>query len=475
MIREIQDKIVMEKNGNIVKMTSMSLLMITTAPFLSAGNQSIKRTIQGLINQGWQIELWLLNTQFQNVTIDGVKIKTFSIPSCLNFILQPLLKSLKSQNFKKRQPIDTYQDICKQNEKFGCDFHSKKGIRPLGTIIDYRNDEVNQWLITLPIVFYFVIYIFIYGLKNFSKVQRFHVVWGYERGGILPALIIAKLFQLPFITSFQGTALKFYFQRYGILITFFKLPLDVITTLIKSNLVIMTDDGTNGLDTLLSLGHKKSKILFLPNGIDPLELSNIQPIKKSKLGLNGNELLFVVSSRLVPPKRIDRAVQLSANLITNGFNNFKLYIIGDGKDRDYLEQLVKNLEISQYVVFLGALSYRKSLEIIASADMIWSFQEYSNLTNTIQDALAYGKYVMMLDDNSLEGFLLLSPAISHELILKVPLENFLKIATDLIMRWSLSYKILESTSFALEDKNIWTWDKRMKTIEDQLLKLTNMN
>lgn len=433
------------------------LLIITGAPFLQAGNQSIRRTVSGLVSSGFQVEMWLLGVQrplyYPNYPTNVV-IKRFPNPffiKYLKMLLGFLLRSLKHlTSFLLRNRSAPLRD------------------RKLEEILDYRNDEVNQWLSALPASLYFLGRVAVHALIHRRTLKSVHGVWGYERGGVLAAKAVSKLLKSLFITSFQGTALRFYVQRYGIWKTFFKLPLDLLATWVKADLVIMTDDGTKGLDVLKQLGHSPERILLLPNGVDLKELTSIKPYAKSELGLKENELLFLVSTRLVPPKRVDRALVLTKALCDVGFQNFKLLIIGDGSDRSYLFSLIEQRGIKSKVAFCGAMPYHQSLNMIASADMIWSFQEGSNLTNTIQDALALGKHVLVLDDGSLNGFLEKSPGITAEQILAVPLDAFLEKAVEAIRGWYGNY----SPSRKVEYKSkVWGWEDRIDVISERLSQL----
>ncbi|MDI3542910.1 MAG: hypothetical protein PWP57_513 [Candidatus Atribacteria bacterium] len=420
------------------------LLVITGAPFLQAGNQSIRRTLSGLCARGSQIEIWLLGVELPVNYPENMVIRTFRKPFFLNFFKQ-LLKPF----------LVRHRNVFPHN-------------RDVEQVLDYRNDEANQWFTGLPVALYFSVIVIIHTLLNRRTLKSVRAVWGYERGGVLPAKAVSKLLKAPCITSFQGTVLHFYLQRYGTWKTFLKLPLDLISTRMKADLVIMTDDGTRGLDVLKQLGHHHEKILFVPNGVDLGELSTVQACAKSDLGLEDNELLFVMSTRLVAHKRVDRALALAKALCDAGFDNFKLFIIGDGNDKSYLLSLAEMMGVKEKVVFCGAVQYRQALNMIGSADMIWSFQEGSNLTNTVQDALALGKYVLVLDDGSLKGFLEKSPDIKLEQILAVPLNGFLEKAVKTIKEWYKDY----SPDIKLQPKTeVWSWEDRLDAIQASISKL----
>lgn len=423
--------------------------MVTNAPFLSAGNQSIRRTIQGLVERGFEIELWLLGVDTSAGVPEKIKVKCFTIPIFVRSLLK-LLLSLFPRS------------------------HSIKEPRRLDQILDYHNDEVNQWLASIPATLFFSIVLIVHYLKYYKSLRNdtTQVIWGYERGGILPAKVISWLFGVPLITSFQGTVLNFYLKYHGVWKAFVKLPLDFIATWMKADLVIMTDDGTGGIEVLQRFGHKRSNILFIPNGVDLAELATVKPAPKHSLRLSEEEILFVVSARLVAHKRIDRALRLAKALQDDGIDNFKLFIIGGGSDQDYLLDLATKLGLlNKRVFFLGELPYKKTLSIIAAADMIWSFQDGSNLNNTVQDALALGKYVLTLDDDSLRGFLVRSPAISAELILRLPLDRFLETGIEIVQSWVKKHKGTKGSNSLKVTEGVWSWESRLDMISTRIRSL----
>lgn len=157
---------------------------------------------------------------------------------------------------------------------------------------------------------------------------------------------------------------------------------------------------------------------------------------------------------------------LASELVRIGFTDFKLFIIGDGPEYNKLNALVKRNDIGRQVVLLGALPYKETMKYVSCCDIVWSFNDSSNLTNTIQDALAIGKYVLTLNDGSLGGFLKLSSGIDRNKILLVNLENFLEEATVEILNWKKDYidkKHKRKQNMCLTE-NVWTWEKRAKFI-----------
>lgn len=427
----------MEKNKEI------KILLITNAPFLKAGNQSIQRTIIGLNNKGFKVQVWKIGSIYDD--IDGVSIVCFEIPkifSKIKKVFSFLLLKFRSMN----------RDKCK-NFSF---------IDP-SVSVDLINDY-NQWFVHIPVTFYFIIKILVNLLRNKNLKNNIDLIWGYERMGAILGYFVAKILKKPLITSFQGTALTSFIEKYGKTGAFLRLPFDYIATKVKADLIIMTDDGTKGDKALFLLGHSPSKVVFLPNGVDRNVINNIYPINRDELKISKDEILVVVSSRLDIWKRVDRAIYLLSGLYFSGISNVSLLIIGTGEHFGYLKKLAYFLKVDNKVYFLGALPYHESLRYIKAADMVWSFCDHSNLTNTVQDALAMGKFVVTLDDGSLNNYIDVS---KYPYVLFIPKSDFLQNGIELVK------SILKSEEFNFRNaKNLsyifFTWDERIDFISNKI-------
>ena len=444
----------------------MKILLITNAPFLKAGNQSLRRTIFFLNELGVDFELWLLgdsSTKYSiplNIHAKKFQSKFFSFLKKISVFFSSWLKKIRITNIKRaKRKAQTGREL--------------QDFPPISKTIPIRNEkDYIGWFVHIPWVLLYSLKVLLHAVINWRKVKEFDIIWGYERGGVVPAFLLSKLFKKALVTSFQGTVLFDYLKTYGVAGTLSRQPLDFLTSKIRAKLIVITDDGTKGLEAFVKLGHNADNILFLPNGVSLPELREV--LEAVDCREEENEVLkFVVAKRLTTFGRIERSVLLASELVRVGFTDFKLFIIGDGPEYNKLNALVKRNDIERQVVLLGALPYEETMKYVSCCDMVWSFNDSSNLTNTIQDALAIGKYVLTLNDGSLEGFLKLSPGIDRNKILLVNLENFLEEATAKILDWKKDYvdkKYKRKQNICLAE-SVWTWEKRAEEIYKRLEKL----
>ena len=121
------------------------------------------------------------------------------------------------------------------------------------------------------------------------------------------------------------------------------LLLEKIISRITPHIIAVTQKGK---DQLHGLGVKEDEITFIPNGIDFEKILNsISKPKKFDLTYMG---------RLKCHKNLDHLIQVVSLLKKKG-DRVTLQIIGDGPERKGLEALVKELNISENVVFHGEI------------------------------------------------------------------------------------------------------------------------
>ena len=105
------------------------------------------------------------------------------------------------------------------------------------------------------------------------------------------------------------------------------------------------------------------------------------------------ELLFV--GGLVPRKACDLALRAAAPLLRNDLARFT--VVGDGVERNRLEQLVKSLGIEKAVVFCGWLGHPEVLSHMRSADVFVFPTLRDNGAGVVFEALACGAVPVVAD------------------------------------------------------------------------------
>jgi glycosyltransferase involved in cell wall biosynthesis len=135
----------------------------------------------------------------------------------------------------------------------------------------------------------------------------------------------------------------------------------------------------------------RDKLFFVPeNGVtNDLCAGEIRsPAPHGKL-----ELIFV--GGLIPLKACDLAIRAAAPLLRNGLARFT--IVGDGPERNRLEQLAKSLGAEEAVVFSGWLSHAEVLQRMRSSDVLLfpSVRDFGG--GVVFEALAAGAVPVVAD------------------------------------------------------------------------------
>jgi len=302
---------------------------------------------------------------------------------------------------------------------------------------------------------YFQLLSFIKAQKIHAK-RKFNVVYGYEIYGVPVAKVLSKLWHAPIVSRFQGTS----FGAGWVNKRFRKIRAweHFVGLRIPADLVIMTNDGTQGDRVLKQLGVDITKLRFWLNGVD-WDLFNAMPDSeeaKELLGVADREILLCIS-RLVKWKRVDRSIRALPEVVKD-YPDTLLLVVGDGLERGRLEKLARNLGIERNVRFEGAVPHSEIPKYLAAADIFLSFYDWTNVGNPLLEAMMAGKCIITLNngdtgkfvENWENGVLL-----NYEDLPKLP-EVIKRFLADRNLRERLG---ANARKFA--EENFWTWEERM--------------
>ena len=135
----------------------------------------------------------------------------------------------------------------------------------------------------------------------------------------------------------------------------------------------------------------RDKVFFVPEPGISRELcfdDSRSPHPGAKL-----ELIFV--GGLVPRKACDLALRAAAPLLRDGLANFT--VVGDGPERNTLDQLVNSLGVEKAVSFCGWLSHQEVLKHLRSADVLVFPTLRDNGAGVVFEALGTGSVPVVAD------------------------------------------------------------------------------
>lgn len=147
----------------------------------------------------------------------------------------------------------------------------------------------------------------------------------------------------------------------------------------------------------LRIGNEHTRVA-IPNGIDP---ARIQPSRgrdavRSELGVSNEEIMCLATGRLAKGKGLDLLLQGLAARRSD--KPLKVFLAGDGEEREELKELAVKLNIQQIVTFLG---FRNDLgDLLAATDMVLLPSLREGLSISLLEAMAAGKAIITTDIGS---------------------------------------------------------------------------
>ncbi len=171
------------------------------------------------------------------------------------------------------------------------------------------------------------------------------------------------------------------------------------------------------------------------------------------------ELIFV--GGLVPRKACDLALRAAAPLLRS--NSARFTVVGDGPERNRLDQLVRSLGIEEAVSFRGWISHAEVLECLRSSDVMVFPSIRDNGAGIVFEALGTGAVPVVADFGGPGDI------VQQGVGYKVPLTNeteivsqMEKILTDLAGNRDLLNRLREQgMSYARE---CLTWDAKAQSV-----------
>ncbi len=287
------------------------------------------------------------------------------------------------------------------------------------------------------------------------------ILYAYEIFGVEACRRLAIKYGMPFVTRFQGTILSQYQNTIANRICRYP-HYQALSQ--RADLVIMTDDGTQGDRVLRELHNQSPHICFWRNGLELLErdVTAMQTAFdrstfRKTLGVNESETLFLTVSRLTGWKKVERAIDGFAKSVKI-VPNSKLIIVGDGDSRQALESRSKELGMWDRIVFIGAVPHDEVYHYMLACDVFVSLYDLSNVGNPLLEAMTLSKCIVTLDvgdtkiliRNRENGVLMTYDT------LPMLGEVFAELAQDPALRQQLG-----EAAGAYARENFWSWTDRM--------------
>jgi glycosyltransferase involved in cell wall biosynthesis len=125
---------------------------------------------------------------------------------------------------------------------------------------------------------------------------------------------------------------------------------------------------SNGLKQVLKRAGVTNHVQVVPNGVDMSPFHReIEPIDRSEFNFTNENVILVFSGRIAPEKNLPFLLR-AFNGAAQAYENLCLLILGDGPDRENLEDRVRHMGIENRVFFTGMVKYEQMPRYLVTAD-----------------------------------------------------------------------------------------------------------
>jgi glycosyltransferase involved in cell wall biosynthesis len=287
------------------------------------------------------------------------------------------------------------------------------------------------------------------------------LVYGYEIYGTPVAAKAAAAYGIPCVARYQGTLMS---VRQNVSMSGLRFWKHIRALRSPADLVIMTNDGTEGERYLIDDGVPADRIRFWMNGADfsiaELPTRDVRP----DVSIPDGAPLLLTVSRLSHWKRVDRALRVLAEVRDRDIDAHMI-VVGTGPEEEALTRLARDLDLKEFTHFVGGVNRKELPSYYTSADVMLSLYDYSNLANPVIEAMVLGRPLIALDTGGTGD--LVADGINGRLV-PVAEEGWVaQIAAELLEDTASAQRLGDSAA-AWARENLLSWDERLDMEIDAL-------
>jgi len=334
----------------------------------------------------------------------------------------------------------------------GLDYHKIFGVSGDTFLLKLRHKVLGnlEW-------FFYQIWGVLYGFKIGRKMKP-DIVYAETEKAAFIGYLLSKCLNAKFIVrSYAGTG---DYYKSDSIIWRIKNIRNIGAYWLPADRFIIARDGTNMNLMAERLGVPSGRIAHWRNGVD-FDIYNpdgdIRRKVRARFGLNEDVKIILSIARLHGIKRVDRLIFALPEVFAHESKSVCI-VVGDGRQRQYLQDYCKERQIDKRVIFTGLIDHQSVMDILNAADIFVALADYSNCGNNLWEAMACGKCIVTLN-NCQEITQILQPNVNAVLLpedklAKLP-EVLLELISDDERRMKIEHKAREAALNSLE-----TWQQR---------------
>jgi glycosyltransferase involved in cell wall biosynthesis len=156
--------------------------------------------------------------------------------------------------------------------------------------------------------------------------------------------------------------------------------------------IVSFEDLKNTSELLKSIGiNQLQKLIYFPHSIDVKIFCLDSQIPKEDIICT---ICWMDNISNVQRKGVDVTIRIFKKILENN-NNFKLYIIGSwGAGKDYLDLIVNELNISNSVIFTGAIGELDKVNLLNRSKFYFQLSKYEGFGIAVIEAMALNNYII---------------------------------------------------------------------------------
>jgi glycosyltransferase involved in cell wall biosynthesis len=243
--------------------------------------------------------------------------------------------------------------------------------------------EYNEIPYLRMAVYYITGFVFtLYALIR-HQCQLIHVHWAIPTG--LIGALAAAVLRRPLIITIHGSDFRLATNEPSFLKKIFLFVCRRARHLNCVSAVMKKEMEGMGIDS--------RKISTFPMGIDETFLGAEREQKKD---LNNRPFTILSNRNLLPIYNVSLLIR-AIPLVIKELSNVKFLIAGDGPERENLERQTKNLNVGDFVQFLGQIPHESMPNLLSQADIYVSTSLHDGASVSLLEALASGAFPVVTD------------------------------------------------------------------------------
>ena len=225
-------------------------------------------------------------------------------------------------------------------------------------------------------------------ISTFFLVRQIHKTFSFDLidghfiyPDCFAAVLHGKFFHKPVVVSARGSDIHEYMDYSWVKFLIKK-------TLHSADSIISVCSALKKI--MVDAGIEKHKIHIIPNGIDKNKFYYKNRVEaRNILGLDSSEQIVLSVGALIRLKGHHLTISAIKSLAKK-YSKIKLYIIGKGSEKEYLEMLIEELNLPGRVLLTGEIPNHELIHWYNAADVFCLSSKKEGWANVLTESLACG-------------------------------------------------------------------------------------